>query len=114
MLVRPRVTCPRDMRLTQDVLVSQQHRVVDLCLSEPGLLVSGRENLDCNVLPLPLTPPHFTITALTWGGTQKKQTIWSETFGWENSWKQIINNFTDAVIRVSIILMWTFLDCRRK
>lgn len=55
-------------RLTQDVLVSQQHRVVDLRLSEPGLLVSGRENLDCNVLSLPLTPPHFTVTALAWGG----------------------------------------------
>lgn len=45
----------------------QQHRVVDLGLSEPGLLVSGRENLDGNVLSLPLTPPHFTITALTCG-----------------------------------------------
>lgn len=45
----------------------QQHRVVDLSLSEPGLLVSGRENLDRNVLSLPLTPPYFTITALTWG-----------------------------------------------
>lgn len=83
MLARPRATCPllaaqtniRDMPPTQDVLVSQQHRVVDLRLSEPGLLVSGRENLDCNVLSLPLTPPHFTITALPWGGTQKKQTI---------------------------------------
>ena len=55
------------MQLTQDVFMPQQHRVVDLSLSEPGLLVSGRENLDCNVLSLPLTPPHFTITALTWG-----------------------------------------------
>lgn len=83
MLAQPGVTCPllteqtdaRDMRLTQDVLVSQQHRVVDLRLSEPGLLVSGRENLDCNVLSLPLTPPHFPITALTWGegGTEKKK-----------------------------------------
>lgn len=51
---------------TQDVLVSQQHSVVDLSLSEPGLLVSGGEDFDCDTLSLPLTPPHFTITALTW------------------------------------------------
>lgn len=51
---------------TQDVLMSQQHGVVDLSLSEPGLLVSGGEDFDCNALSLPLTPPNFTITALTW------------------------------------------------
>lgn len=26
-------------KLTQDVLVPEQHSVVDLCLSEPGLLI---------------------------------------------------------------------------
>ena len=51
---------------TQDVLVSQQHRVVDLSLSEPGLLVSGGEDFDGDAFPLPLTPPHFTVTTLTW------------------------------------------------
>lgn len=56
----PQVTVVR----TQDVLVPQQHSVVDLSLSEPGLLVSGGEDLDRDTLTLPLTPPHFTITAL--------------------------------------------------
>lgn len=53
---------------TQDVLMSQQHRVVDLSLSEPGLLISGGEYFDGDALSLPLTPPHFAVTALTcWG-----------------------------------------------
>lgn len=51
---------------TEDVLVPQQHSVVDLSLSEPGLLVSGGEDFDSNTLSLPLTPPHLTISALTW------------------------------------------------
>lgn len=51
---------------TQDVLMSQQHGVVDLSLSEPGLLISGGEDFDCDTLSLPLTPPYFTVTALTW------------------------------------------------
>lgn len=46
--------------------MSQQHSVVDLSLSEPGLLVSGGEDFDCNALSLPLTPPHLTVSALTW------------------------------------------------
>lgn len=55
----------------------QQHGVVDLSLSEPGLLVSGGEDFDGDTLSLPLTPPHFTVTALTWqaktrGGTSKR------------------------------------------
>jgi len=58
---------------TEDVLMSQQHSVVDLRLSEPGLLVSGGEDFDGDTLSLPLTPPHFTVTALTW---------WTKT--WEN------------------------------
>lgn len=54
------------MAHTQDVFMSQQHSVVDLSLSEPGLLIPGGEDFDCNILSLPLTSPHFTITALTW------------------------------------------------
>lgn len=56
---------------TEDVLVSQQHCVVDLSLSEPGLLVPGREDFDSNILTLPLTPPHFTIPAFTWQSKKK-------------------------------------------
>lgn len=52
--------------------MSQQHGVVDLSLSEPGLLVSGGEDLDRDALTLPLTPPHFTVAALTW---------WAKTWG---------------------------------
>lgn len=51
---------------TEDVLMPQQDCVVDLGLSEPGLLVSGGEDFDSDTLSLPLTPPHFTVTALTW------------------------------------------------
>ena len=55
--------------------MSQQHRVVDLGLSEPGLLVSGGEDFHGDALSLPLTPPHFTVTALTWRAkTQEEMT----------------------------------------
>ena len=46
--------------------MSQQDRVVDLRLSEPGLLVSGGEDFHRDALPLPLTPPHLAVSALTW------------------------------------------------
>lgn len=67
---------------TQNVLVSQQNCVVDLSFSEPGLLISGGEDFDCNILSLPLASPHFTVTALTW--CRKKhgrnyQTAYTET-----------------------------------
>lgn len=55
-----------NMLHTQNVLVPQQHSVVDFSLSEPGLLISGGEDFHSDTLALPLTPPHFTITALTW------------------------------------------------
>jgi len=45
--------------------MSQQHGVVDFRLSEPRLLISGGEDLNSDILPLPLTPPHFTVAALT-------------------------------------------------
>lgn len=55
-----------DMPHTEDVLMSEQDGVVDLSLSEPGLLVSGGEDFDSDTLSLPLPPPHFTVTTLTW------------------------------------------------
>ena len=51
---------------TQDVVVSQLHGVVNLCLSEPGLLVSGGEDLHSHTLPHPGSPPHLPIPAFTW------------------------------------------------
>lgn len=42
----------------------QHHSLVDLCLTEPGTLLSRRENLHCYLLTAPFTPPHFTKTPL--------------------------------------------------
>lgn len=55
--------------------MSQQHCVVDLSLSEPGLLVSGGEDFDCDALSLPLTPPHFTVTAFTWQAKTRDESL---------------------------------------
>ena len=46
----------------------KQHRVVDLRLSEPGLLISGGEDLHSHTLTLPLASPHLTIPPLTCRG----------------------------------------------
>lgn len=43
----------------------EQDRVVDLSLSEPGLLVSGGEDFDGDALALPLAPPHLPVPTLT-------------------------------------------------
>lgn len=46
--------------------MSQLHCVVDLRLSEPGLLVPGGEDLDSHALPHPGSPPHLPIPAFAW------------------------------------------------
>lgn len=51
--------------------MSQQNRVVDLSLSKPGLFISGGEDFHGNTFSLPLTPPHFTETALTYQSRTK-------------------------------------------
>lgn len=48
---------------TQDVVMPQLHRVVDLRLPEPGLFVPGGEDLDGHALPHPRPPPHLPIAA---------------------------------------------------
>lgn len=48
----------------QNVLVPQHDGLVDLCLSEPGALLSRGENLHGNLLAAPFTPPHFTKASL--------------------------------------------------
>lgn len=46
--------------------MAQLHSIVDLRLSEPGLLIPGGEYLDSYTLPHPRPPPHLTIPAFTW------------------------------------------------
>lgn len=48
----------------QDILMSQHHSLVDLSLTEPGALLSGRENLDSHLLAAPFAAPHLTKTPL--------------------------------------------------
>lgn len=55
-------------RLTQYVFMSEQHCVVDLRLSEPGLFISRREDFNSHILPLPLPPPHLSIPPFAWEG----------------------------------------------
>ena len=45
--------------------MSEQHRVVDLSLPEPGLLISGGEDLDRYALTMPQAPPHLAVAALS-------------------------------------------------
>lgn len=47
--------------LTQDVVVPQEDGVVDLCLSEPRLLIPGGEDLHGHALPVPHASPHLSI-----------------------------------------------------
>ena len=49
----------------EDVLVPQHHRLVDLHLPEPRLLVDGREYLDGDPLPAPVAEPYFAEATLT-------------------------------------------------
>ena len=50
-----------DELLTQDVLMSEQHGLVELRLTEPALLLRGEEDLDGHVLPAPLALPHLAV-----------------------------------------------------
>lgn len=52
--------------LTQDILVPQQYSVVQLSFPEPGLFIPRREDLHSNIFSLPLTPPNFSVPALSW------------------------------------------------
>lgn len=48
----------------QDVLVPQHHGLIDLCLPEPGTLLTGREDLHSHVTSTPPAPPHLPKAAL--------------------------------------------------
>lgn len=44
----------------QDVVMSEHDRLIDLCLTEPGSLVSRGEDLHRYILSPPLAPPHLS------------------------------------------------------
>uniref|UniRef100_G1PYQ4 Uncharacterized protein n=1 Tax=Myotis lucifugus TaxID=59463 RepID=G1PYQ4_MYOLU len=48
-----------------DVVVSEQHCVVDLSLPEPGLFIPRGEYLDRHTLTMPQASPHLAIAALS-------------------------------------------------
>lgn len=48
---------------SQDVLVPQHHGLVDLCLPEPGTLLTRREDLHSHVTSAPPAPPHLPKAA---------------------------------------------------
>lgn len=50
--------------LTQDVLVSHQHGLVDLRLSGPTGLIGGEEDFDSHLLSPPSAHPHLPVAAL--------------------------------------------------
>lgn len=53
----------------------QQYSVVQLSFPEPGLFIPRREDLHSNVFSLPLTPPNFSITALSWWGKNTGEAV---------------------------------------
>ena len=53
--------CPR---LTEDVLVPDEHGLVDLGLSEPARFFSSEEDFDGHLLPPPAAQPHVAVAAL--------------------------------------------------
>lgn len=48
-------------RLTQNVFVPHQHRLVDFCLSEPAGLLGGEEHFHGHLLATPLSHPDFPV-----------------------------------------------------
>lgn len=50
---------------TKDVRVVQHRRLVNFDFTEPGLLISRREDLDGNFLGLPVAFPHFAEPSFT-------------------------------------------------
>lgn len=53
-------------RLTQYVFMPQQHCIVDLCLSEPRLLISRGKDFHSHILALPLSSPHLSVSSFAW------------------------------------------------
>ena len=91
---------------SQDVFVPQHDGLVDLGLSKPGALLSGREDLHGHVPAPPLPPPYFAEASFpddllqddgpghrplhkerqTWGEDRQTKTswpVWTFGFGWK-------------------------------
>lgn len=51
----------------------QQYSVIQFSFPEPGFFIPRREDLHSNIFSLPLTPPDFSIAALSWSGKKHKE-----------------------------------------
>ena len=66
--------------------MSEQHCVVDLSLPEPGLFISGGEDLDRYALTMPQAPPHLAIAALSLSSNQRGEGVtYRHTAPWAQS-----------------------------
>lgn len=63
----------------------QQYSVVQLSFPEPGFFIPRREDLHSNIFSLPLTPPNFSITALSWWGKKQEKLSTTAAFTEQNS-----------------------------
>lgn len=52
------------VRLTEDIGVSQQSRLIELGLAEPARLLGREEDLDGDILVVPLGLPHLAVAPL--------------------------------------------------
>ncbi len=52
------------MEPTEYIFMPHEHRLVNLSLSEPASLFTGKEHFHCNLFSSPATKPHFSIPPL--------------------------------------------------
>ncbi len=52
------------MEPTEYIVMPHEHRLVNLSLSEPASLFTGKEHFHCNLFSSPATKPHFSIAPL--------------------------------------------------
>ncbi len=52
------------MEPTEYIFMPHEHRLVNLGLSEPASLFTGKEHFHCNLFSSPATKPHFSIPPL--------------------------------------------------
>ncbi len=82
----------------QDVFMAEHDGLIDFSLTEPGALLSGRENLHRYVTAPPTSSPHLAETPLTnnllkddcsgHGSLDKQRQTCSEKMGTENNQQQ--------------------------
>lgn len=78
----------------------QQHRVVDLRLSEPRLLISRGEDFNGHVLTLPLAPPHLPIPSFACKREGKRRNEYMQE---ERKWV-----FSDQLVVEKVIVVFIF------